>query len=112
MASAALAIQPLAHPTETARPCLRVAFNRFPGVPSREREWWFEPKFPGVYRLASVNGVRPPYFWQGLSSAGISEWLIAGRAFLREDRSWAIRLATGPQPASVNQTHVTVIHGT
>ena len=93
------------------RPTFRVAFNRFPGAPAREREWWFEPEFVGVYRLASVNGFRPPYYRQSASTEGTSEWLLSGRVFVREDRSWIVRLASGPRPASVSDTHVTVIEG-
>ena len=109
--SSALATAPRVHHASPAQPGFRVAFNRFPGGPAREREWWFEPEFCGVYRLASVNGFRPPYFWQSPSTDGGSEWLLSGRVFVREDRSWVVRLASGARPASVNDTHITVIEG-
>ena len=109
--TAALATAPLTDRVVPNRPSFRMAFNRFPGAPAREREWWFEPEFCGVYRLASVNGLRPPYFWQSSSADGGSEWLLSGRVFVREDRSWVVRLASGARPASVNDTHITVVEG-
>jgi hypothetical protein len=95
------------------RPRLQVAFNRLPAAPEMEREWWYEPEFPGVYRLVSVNGKRPPYYWAVRSDAGLEleEWLISGRAFLREDRGWVLRLASGARPGS-GESHLTVMEGT
>ena len=94
------------------RPSFRVAFNRFPGPPARERLLSFESEFPGEYRLASVNEFRVPYIWQSPWEDGGSEWLLSGRVFVREDRSWVVRLASSPRLASISDTCVTVVQGT
>jgi len=95
------------------RPGYRVAFSRVP--PAAEmHEWWYEPEIPGVYRLVSVNGKRPPFFWQ-LSPAQVREprqWLISGRAFLRDDRTWVVRLASGDGITPAGESGITLLQGT
>ena len=101
------------HQVAPGRPSFRVAFNRFPGVaPAREQERWVEQELVGVYRLASVNGIPAPYFWQSPPEDGGSEWLLSGRLFVREDRTWVVRLASSPRPASLSDTCDTIVQGT
>ena len=66
-----------------------------------------------MYRLVSVNGRRPPYYRQGRTGvkATAAEWLISGRTFLREDRSWVVRLASAVR-GETSETHHTLLQGT
>jgi hypothetical protein len=111
--ASALASNRLMPGADVNRPHLQVAFHRLPAGPEMEREWWYEPEFPGVYRLVSVNGRRPPYFWASRSATGLdlTEWLISGRVFLKEDRGWVLRLASGARPGG-GESRVTVQEGT
>lgn len=84
---------------------------------SEERDWtaglFDEPEYPGVYALASVNGHRPPYFWRCRDQHAdtMQEWLLAGRAYVRADRTWVVRLSSGCTPGSPGG-HVTLLQGT
>lgn len=70
-----------------------------------------EPEYPGVYALASVNGHRPPYFWRGRSGREVHEWPVAGRAYIRADRTWVVRLSIGWLPGRAGPGHVTLLQG-
>lgn len=95
------------------RPDLRVSFERFPAGAELEQRGWEEPEYAGVYRLMSVNGARPPFYWRSGTAQGasLSEWLISGRAFVKEDRTWVIRLASGPVRSSMGEGHITLLQG-
>lgn len=101
------------HRADIRRPDLRVSFERFPAGPERDQAWWEEPEYAGVYRLVSVNGARPPFYWRPRTEDGsvLSEWLIAGRAFVREDRSWVVRLTSGPVRSSISEGQITLLQG-
>lgn len=111
--ASALAANAGVHRADFGRLGFRLAFHRLPAVEEPEPEWWYEPEIAGVYRLMSVNGRRPPFFWRLPSCAPgrFPEWLISGRAFLRDDRSYVLRLASGQGVTPAGETTVTLLQG-